>query len=476
MAPSGSTAHGRLEGEWGKGHADGHQVLQIDRPSQQDLTDTIDAKKADHNSLGRHWGDILAKTHQEMETLVDHGPRTFGVVSQRVKDTVGATLSSGLAVGLMTSDLSLRLLNQCFWIKGPRHVLDFGRFVHKVMSMNNHLSPPIFSEIATKAFKEGFWLEKYNVTTRDGYGLQIHRIRHRRGQSVWCQPRRVVFLQHGLKCSSADWIIGRLAYVLHDAGCDVWMGNFRGNTYSRKHQTLSFNDPKYWDFSWDEHGIFDLPTMIDYVLATTKRSQLEFICHSMGSTAFFVMMNHHPAMNAKIQKATLMAPVTQIARVTGHPQRFLRGAETCIELANAAGVHSINLPKRLPLYTIMSTLVTYVTGYHQCDIDTLGDILSFSPASTSTQNVMHYLKCRKRGTFSSFRGEREYNLKCVTCPVRIFWSPCDWAAGTEDVAAIRQELPNVVEFLKVPKDNFGHLDFMWSKPAMTIYQMIAREP
>ena len=78
------------------------------------------------------------------------------------------------------------------------------------------------------------------------------------------------------------------------------MGNFRGNTYSREHTVLNPAREKFWQFSFDQMGHHDLPTMLNYVLDLTKQERLTYIGHSMGTMTFWIMMNSRPWMNAKV--------------------------------------------------------------------------------------------------------------------------------------------------------------------------------
>ena len=108
----------------------------------------------------------------------------------------------------------------------------------------------------------GFKFEEHDVTTDDGYILKTFRIR---GDTKVGAP--VVFLQHGLIDSSDAFVMnGREnspAFILADAGYDVWLGNNRGNRFSRNHTSL---DPdswdkdvkyKFWDFSFQEMAEHD---------------------------------------------------------------------------------------------------------------------------------------------------------------------------------------------------------------------------
>lgn len=106
------------------------------------------------------------------------------------------------------------------------------------------------------------------------------------------------------------------AYLLAEEGYDVWMGNARGNYYSRRHTSLNPDaifSTAYWQFSWDEIGNVDLPTMIDYALAHTGRDRLHYVGHSQGNTAFWVMASLRPEYNDKIISMHALAPVAYMA-------------------------------------------------------------------------------------------------------------------------------------------------------------------
>lgn len=115
--------------------------------------------------------------------------------------------------------------------------------------------------------------------------------------------------------------------MLSDAGYDVWFGNARGTTESRKHIEHSPDGTDrniFWLFSWHEIGKYDLPANIDYILEITKQEKLHYIGYSQGTTSFFVMMSEKPKYEEKIISMNALAPVAFLANLNDPIHRTLR--------------------------------------------------------------------------------------------------------------------------------------------------------
>lgn len=91
------------------------------------------------------------------------------------------------------------------------------------------------------------------------------------------------------------------------------MGNARGVINSRNHIYLSPDNPahkkEFFDFTFEDIALNDLPVMIDYVLEFTGKPQLHYIGHSQGGTTFLVLNSMLPEYNEKIASAHLLAGV-----------------------------------------------------------------------------------------------------------------------------------------------------------------------
>lgn len=98
-------------------------------------------------------------------------------------------------------------------------------------------------------------------------------------------------------------------------GYDVWLGNNRGTTYSRKHETLNPDkDKKYWEYSFPELGDFDAPAQIDFVREKTGAEKLTYIGHSQGTTQmFYGLATDHDFWVERINLFIALAPVVNLS-------------------------------------------------------------------------------------------------------------------------------------------------------------------
>ncbi|KAE8750091.1 Lipase 3-like [Frankliniella occidentalis] len=348
--------------------------------------------------------------------------------------------------------------------------------------------------------REGYPIELHKVETDDGYILEVHRI------PLPGSKKPPVYLQHGILCSSSDWVIAGpekgLAYILHRLGYDVWMGNFRGNRYSRSHRDRDNMDPdrnvrQFWDFSFHEKGVYDVPATIDYILERTDHSDLMYIGHSMGTTAFFIMLSERPAYNVKVRSMSALAPVSYMTQVQSPLLRVAALLSTPLgAAANLVGIREF-LPNNL-LFTLAGqvlckeraitqalcyNIMFLCTGFNspQLNLTLLPTLLAHMPAGASVKTLIHYGQLIRSGTFRRYdyglvrnlwhygsTRPPAYNLDNVRVPVSLHYSDNDWVSGPRDVHALYDSLPNRNGRFRVKLPQFNHVDFLWGVDAPSL--------
>jgi pimeloyl-ACP methyl ester carboxylesterase len=208
-----------------------------------------------------------------------------------------------------------------------------------------------FEEIANNA---GFSFEEHSVTTEDGYILALYRIPGLLGEEPDSEKPPVMF-QHGLFSSADTWIMNYAevapAFVAARTGYDVWLGNNRGNTFSRKHETL---DPDtdaeaFWDFTWYDMGTKDQPAFFSYIQEHTNNQKIAYIGHSEGTTQMFTALSEleDSFFGDKTSLFVALGPVSKI------PNTDIKMVQLALTFYNTI-VHVVEM---LGMYEIM--------GYNQ---------------------------------------------------------------------------------------------------------------
>ncbi|KAK7871603.1 hypothetical protein R5R35_001795 [Gryllus longicercus] len=337
----------------------------------------------------------------------------------------------------------------------------------------------------------GYPSQTHTVQTEDGYILTLHRIPHGRSSNATGEP---VFVQHGLLSSSADWVLTgpdhALAYILADAGYDVWLGNFRGNTYSRQHVRYTADDNEFWNFSWNENGKFDLPAMIDYVLNYTGKEKLYYAGHSMGTTSFFVLNSLKPEYNDKIRLMFSLAPIAFMNHVTSP---FLKALAWSYEfdeiLWDDLGLYKFFTNSAIlkaagedlcedgaVTQSVCSNILFLTVGFDTTNLNKtlLPVILAHTPAGAAAKQFLHYsqevvsahFRQWDYGLFSNIAhygrtAPPDYDLSAVTAPVFLFYADNDWVSNIVDVTKLNASLANPVTMYHVDWQPYNHLDYLW---------------
>lgn len=350
--------------------------------------------------------------------------------------------------------------------------------------------------------KKGYPIEEHFITTDDGYILGTFRIPHGRNESrnAINSGKPVVLLMHGLLDSSYTWvnnpIYESLGFLLADAGYDVWLGNNRGNTYSKRHKWLHTDTDDFWNFTWDEMAKYDSPNTIQYILDWTNQSKLAYVGHSEGTVQMFAMPTVRPDMVSKIAYFGALAPIAYVK----HQKSPLIDLLAYLDIAYIYEILGRKqfLPGIYILQNIAPELCEIVP--EGCDealwllvgpskdlnASRIDVYVSETPADTSVKNMIHWSQGVKRDKFemydygSSKANEEhygpnypeppQYNLSAVTMPLGLYSGSNDWLADPTDVSKLRKELPNNITKQDIYIQGYDHMDFVWGMKAnQTIY-------
>ncbi|TQN75195.1 Lipase [Colletotrichum shisoi] len=341
----------------------------------------------------------------------------------------------------------------------------------------------------------GYEAEEHVLQTKDGYLLGLHRLAWKKGeegQKVNSGPgslkKKVLYLHHGLLMNSEVWVCLTderrcLPFVLAEQGYDVWLGNNRGNKYSKKSVHHSPKSPGFWNFSIDEFAFHDIPDSIAYILETTEQKSLSYIGFSQGTAQAFATLAIHPKLNQQVNVFIALAPAMSPAGLSNgivdalikaSPQvLFLLFGRRSI-LSSATMWQSILYP---PIFVrVIDMGLSFLFNWQTKNIS-LSQKLAAYPhlySFTSTKSVVHWFQIIRNKSFqmydddvhppvsisssSKYTKVAKYPTRNIKTPIVLVYGGSD---SLVDIKVMLKELPSQTVATEIP--HYEHLDFLWGR-------------
>jgi lysosomal acid lipase/cholesteryl ester hydrolase len=341
----------------------------------------------------------------------------------------------------------------------------------------------------------GYYAEEHIVQTKDGYLLGLHRLGWKRGEEdqrvnsgEGSIQKKVVYLHHGLMMNSEVWVCLTekercLPFILVDQGYDVWLGNNRGNKYSKKNVHHSPTSAAFWNYSIDQFAFHDIPDTIDYILATTSQKSLSYVGFSQGTAQAFATLSIHPNLNDKVNVFVALAPaMAPPGLAMGVVSSFIKASpEVLFLLFGRKAILSSTTMWQALLYPgifswVIDKALLYLFGWHAKNITAYQKLAAYPHlfSFSSTKSVVHWLQIIRNETFQMFDDEVQAPLsiasgakyyKVAKYPTRNIKTPIVLVYGGSDslvdIKVMLKELPRHTVAKEIP--HYEHLDFLWAE-------------
>ncbi|XP_077492146.1 tear acid lipase-like protein [Amblyomma americanum] len=342
----------------------------------------------------------------------------------------------------------------------------------------------------------GFHCDTSEAETEDGYVIEVDRVRHtstgdRATPPEGAQGRSPVLLVPGILCDSGSWFVNYPSqspgFALAERNYDVWAMNTRETPSRSRHKSLSQRDPRYWRWSFDEVGRYDVAAVIDHVLNKTSAPRLTLLSFSQGFLASLVLLSTRPEYNKKVNLFIGYAPVGNLTHV-GYPVSLLMkfsdpllllfdpmktgGYLTLPGASKDAAELACSVLNGQPCS--LGFFLTLLNSPKQLNKTRTPVYLAHSLIGTSYQNLRHFTQVSKsknlvmydHGFLTNIRlygkwTAPSYPLERINVPLLLFSSKGDTVADRDDVADLVRNLRmNVLRHYVVPPETFRHMDFM----------------
>ncbi|RMC11809.1 hypothetical protein DUI87_11935 [Hirundo rustica rustica] len=346
-------------------------------------------------------------------------------------------------------------------------------------------NPERSMNISQKILFHGYPSEEHDVMTEDGYFLSLNRIPHGKGVAGFSGRRNPVLIVHGFCLDGGDWVDNfpdnSLAFVLADAGYDVWIGNNRGNSWSRRHHNLSIGSEEFWDFSFHEMAIYDLPAMVGFILMQTDQQKLFYVGHGQGSSLGFIAFSIFPHLAKKIRLFFALAPLYTFRHALGPvlkiaflPEVVLKemfGTRELVLVRRKEKLLLVERCSRPQAAEVCADRIFLAGGFDRSNLNVVG-----APGSRS--------RLQKTGEFKQFDyGLRNmekykklmppyYRIEAMRVPVAMWSGGHDYVAPPVETQHLLSHLTNIVHHEHFP--DWNHFDHHWglNAPQRLYRQMV----
>jgi len=395
-----------------------------------------------------------------------------------------------------------------------------------------------FNELANS---KGYLVEDHEVITEDGYILKLHRLilpKEKEEKNSNSNPNsntnldnksQSILLMHGIFDSSEGWILNdkenSVAFKLTNSGYDVWLGNSRGNKYSRNHKFLKEVEIKdknknknkisnsqeninysffinveeskitrklkdeFWNFSFEEMGKYDIPAFIEYIQKIKKsEKKLIYIGHSQGTVQLFSALTENlDYFKSKIKLFLALAPVGKTTNLDS-PIYDLLDISQMDFIANSIGFTEL-FPYNEKLNKFTFKLFRSFPILAEFGIEIIGDkksseinnlkripiFMSHIPSGSSLKALLHLVQMFRKDKFQKYdygiennkkiygtEKVAEYDLgKIKDFPIALFSGENDRLAHPKDVEWLAENLKETLIYSK-SFEKMGHMSFQIS--------------